>query len=341
MSSVSGTFDSTVNLLVPALQAAATLTILSKQKGYHDDIADKRIDLIDQAVTKYIQSITALVNSGKLTDGYGKVPQAAEYVPVDALEEQFATINENLQNTPAAERLMAAANRMNEQNDIARMVVFCPAFLHNAHKISMTVRDLLNGKYPVGDVIEIMTDLAEQKAALGKIGPICNQTARMLGLSRLRAQAAGRAAHAGQASVTQQVSPIQRQMSIQDMLQTPANRISLALSQAQLIQASLQNLYNTDAAGDPAKFAEIQIELQKITSTLGQEAQRGNLINQFVPDFASILAPQVKSISQALLGSGMQTGFDGAGNNSGGGAGVRQGLAYDIPPETISQDTGK
>ena len=59
MSSITGTFDSTTQLLVPALQAAATLTILNAQKDLYDDVADQRIDLIDSAVSSYVSGMDA------------------------------------------------------------------------------------------------------------------------------------------------------------------------------------------------------------------------------------------------------------------------------------------
>ena len=319
MSSVTGTFDSTVNLLVPALQAAATLTILDKQKDLYDDIANQRIALINSAVTNWTTGMEALITSGLVGDAFGTVPTPALYDPVDSREAIYAAINENLQNVPAAERHIAAVNRMNENNDIVRMVAFAPEFMHLAHKNSMTLRDLMNGKLPIDEVINVLTDDAEQAALNGRIGNTARRTHRSLGISRLRMQSLARRELEAHVNIAQRVSPVQRQQAMQDMLGTPANRVALALTQAQLIQQSLQNANNAAAAGDPTKLGELQISVQKLTNQLAQEAQRGNMVNQFVPNYAALLAPQIRSISEALLGSGDRTGFSGGGEVAGGG----------------------
>ena len=51
------------------------------------------------------------------------------------------------------------------------------------------------------------------------------------------------------------------------------------------------------------KISEEQPYIYRLSS-LGVEAQRGNMVNQFVPNYAAILAPAIDSISQALIGSG-------------------------------------
>lgn len=291
-----------MNLALPALQAAATIGILNHQHGLHEDIANKRIGLIDDSVSNWVTSMDALIGASFFSDAFGTVPEAAVYQPVVAGDVQFATIQENLQNTPGADRAMVAANRLNEQNDIARMVVFDPAWYQNMHRASIQIKDLMEGKLPIDSVVDVLTDNAEQAALNGRIGNTCKMTARDLGISRLQMQALGRLEMGRNIDRVHAASPQQRQVAIQDMFQTPQNRIGLALSQAQLIQNSLQNAHNLAAAGDPAALAKVQYEATKIQMKLGQEGQRGNLINQFVPDFASVLTPQVNSIVEKLHG---------------------------------------
>lgn len=291
-----------INLSLPAIQAAATLVILDKQKDYHDDVANKRIGLIDAAVTKYCDAIEACIATNIFDEAFGSVPVAVEYVPVDAYEEQFQTIQDNLRNVPAADRLSAATDMLNRNNDIARMVAFCPAFMEHAHVACIQIKDLMAGKLPIDSAVNVLTDVAEQAALNGRIGNTCKITARSLGIERLKMQALGRRELAAQADLAQKVNPVQKQFTIQEMFNTPQNRIGLALTQNQLIQQSLQNVANADAAGDPAKYGELQAKLQKINNALGAEAQRGNLVNAFVPNYAAILQPQVNSIIDALHG---------------------------------------
>lgn len=336
MSSITGSYDSTVQLLVPALQAAATLTILDKQKDLYDDIANQRISLINAAVNTYVAGMDAMITTGLVTDAFGSVPDPALYDPVDSREVIYAAINENLENVPAAERHIQAVNRMNENNDIVRITAFAPEFLHLAHKNSSTIRDLLNGKLPIDEIVNILTDEAEQAALNGRIGNTGRRTHRSLGITRLRMQDYARKMLDAHVTTAQRVSPVQRQQALQDMLGTPQNRVALALTQAQLIQQSLQNANNAAAAGDPAKLGELQIKVQQLTNRLAQEAQRGNMVNQFVPNYAAILAPQIRSISEALLGSGDRTGFSGSGETGGDDVGQSNGKSnYSTDPNTV------
>ena len=287
--------------LMPALQAAATIAILKRQKDQYNEIADDRIRLMEQAVKNYCDAIDACIASGVFREAFGSVPDAILYDPVNPEQEHDGLINDNLKTLPAAQRHMQAVNRLVENNDVARMVALDPKYLVNLQMESCQIKDLLAGKLPVDDVIEVMTDTAEQACLLGRIGNTKGLTARNLGISRVRAQAAGRAAFERHNNMlNRDVSPISRQSNLIDLLQTPQQRIALALTQAQLIQQSLQNAANADAAGDPTTYAELQAKLQKINNRLGVEAQRGNMINQFVPNYAAILQPQIQSLTEAL-----------------------------------------
>jgi len=137
-------------------------------------------------------------------------------------------------------------------------------------------------------------------------------------------------------NIAQRVSPVQRQQSIQDMLGTPANRVALALTQAQLIQQSLQNANNAAAAGDPTKLGQLQIGVQKLTNRLANEAQRGNLVNQFVPNYSAMLSPQINSISEALLGNADRTSASTGGNSGQAGPGQSNGKSnYSTDPNAL------
>ena len=156
-------------------------------------------------------------------------------------------------------------------------------------------------------MVDILKDRAEQDALNGRIGNSCRMTFRDLGIRRINAQALGRNERLLQAQLIEAISPQSREIAVQQMMQTVENRIGLALSTTQLVQSSLQNANNLQATGDPTALAEFQVKLNKISMTLGQEAQRGNLINSFVPDFATLLQPSISSISGALHGGEVPT----------------------------------
>lgn len=289
------------NLLMPALQAAATILILRQQKKQYDAVAGDRIRLMQEAVDNYCVAIEACISSGVFTDAFGSVPKAILYQPVDIDGEAAANLNENLKLMPDYQRQTAALNCLTVKNDITRMIALDPTYLCNIQMQAGQIKDLMAGKLPIDEVVEILTDTAEQACLNGRIGCSGGNLFRNLGISRLRAQASGRAAferHTNQ--LNRDVSPISRQANIADFLQTSQQRLALALTQAQLIQQSLQNAANADAAGDPAVYAELQTKLQKINMALGVESNRGNMINQFVPNYAAILQPQIQSLTGAL-----------------------------------------
>lgn len=293
-----------ISLALPALQAVATIAILKHQEGAYKKIADQRIGLIDSAVSKFVATVNAQIASGAFRTAYGSVPEAILYERVDVKETSIKHVEDELAALPAAKRYIEAANRVMEQEWITRMLVLDARFLCNMEEISCTIGQMLKGQLPVGDVVEIIKDNAELAALTGRIGNTHNMTARDLGISRLRAKIQGQVMADAHIDRLNKAVPKEAAVSIRDFINTPAGRLGLAISEAQLIQQSLQNAANADAAGDPAKYAELQAKLQQAVMVLGNEAQRGNLTNQFVPNYAQILAPAIDSISQALIGSG-------------------------------------
>ena len=300
-------------LLVPGAQAAANILLMEQQKSDYEDIVNQQRVLLDAAVNQYISGIDALIPL--FEDAYPDVPQAAEYVPIDACCIQRATIECNIATMPRADVYASSLSRYHEQSAIVRAVVFDSRFLTSMDMASVQISDLLRGRMPVADVVEILTDNAELAALTGRIGNTRRTTARDLGLSRMRAQAAGREelrAHHG--FISQAVSPLSRLGDIRDMVQTPAQRIALALTQAQLIQNSLQNLYNQQAQKSPHLLAELQTKIQKVITKLQFQANKATLVNTFVPNYAAILQPMVQSIAQAIgdpIGSAAGVGFYG------------------------------
>lgn len=293
-----------IMLALPALQAVATISILNKQKQHYDAIAAQRIGLIDKAVNNFVTAVNAQLASGAFEKAYGSVPEAVLYEKVDVKENSLQHLEDELAALPASKRYIEAANRVQEQEWITRMLVLDARFLCNMESISCTISELLNGRMPVGDVIEIVKDGAEMAAMTGRIGNVAALTARDLGISRLRAKVAGQTMADGHIDRLNKAVPQQMSVSIRDFINTPAGRLGLAISEAQLIQQSLQNAENAKAAGDPAEYGKLQARLQELVLVLGNEAQRGNMINQFTPNYAAILAPAIDSISQALIGSG-------------------------------------
>lgn len=296
-------------LLVPGLQAAANILILERQKSYYDDISNEQKATIDLAVANYLACIDGLLPM--FEDAYPDVPEAAEYVPVNPCQEQGDTIECNIGHIARANDWAYCINRLHEQNDLTRAVAFDPRWLVNMDLSSMTIQDLLRGKFPVSDLMEVMTDTAEQSCLTGRIGGCRHLTSRNLGISRLRMQHTGREELRKNAKMFEDISPHRRQRGIEEMMQTPQQRIALALTQAQLIQNSLQNVNNQNAQKPPHRLAELQMRLEKCINKLQHEASKASLVNSYVPNYAAILQPQIRALAGA---AGMAIGgaFGGA-----------------------------
>ena len=295
----SNIFSWTQALLVPGIQAAANILLMNKQKSDYDDIVNVQRQLVGIAVQNYVTGIDSLLPD--FEGALPTVPEAAEYVPIDACCIQRATIECNIATTGRADVYARGVNRLHEQNDIIRAIVLDPRFLVSADITSLTINDLLRGRLPVGDVVDVLTDNAEAAALNGRIGNTRRSTMRDLGVSKLRAQALGRNEfHKNLQSMNQNVSPMSRQADIREMMQTPAQRIALALTQAQLIQNSLQNKNNQLAQKDPYLLAQLQAKLDRTILKLQFEANKATLVNQFVPNYAAILQPQIRAVAGAI-----------------------------------------
>lgn len=288
---------------MPDRQADANKKVLELQKTHYDALEKKKRDIINAAINQYLVSVDTLLADGSFENAFPDVPEAAEYVPVDACCIQGSTIECNISNTERAAAYVRYVNRLHEQNDLAHVLSMDPRFLVTLDIQSQSIQDLTRGILPVGDIIEVVGDAAEQAALTGRIGNTRKIVARDLGVSKLRAQTAGRKEfRESTVWLNSAVSPLNRQGDIRDSMQTPAQRIELALHQSQLIQQSLQNVNNTAAQKEPYLMAKLQTKIQEYITRLQSKSGEALLVNNHVPNFASIIAPKVDNTS-GLVGS--------------------------------------
>lgn len=286
-------------LLVPGIQAAANLQLMSRQKSDYDKITAVQRSFLSTAIANYISGVDALLP--EFQNALPSVPQAAQYIPVDACCVQGATIECNISHVERAAAWAVASDHHKNQHAIVRATVFDPNFLTNMAITSDQVLAALRGILPIGDVVDVVSDAAERAAMTGRIGNSRKSTLRDLGLSKMRMQALGREElRRHHAFVASSISSIGRVANIDDMMQTPQQRIALALTQAQLIQNSLQNLYNRNAQKEPYLLAQLQTKLQKVITKLQFEANKATLTNTFVPNYAAILQPAIRSVAGAI-----------------------------------------
>ena len=293
---------------IPGIQAKANIKVLERERDAQDAFINggtyklengeqsKKITgirpLLQDAIADYLKFMDSMIKSeGDLFDNFNEafpdIPEAAEYVPVDVCCVQGSTVECNISHTARADTWVRNVNRLHEQNDLIHLLSMCPDFLVNLDILNKSVQELMRGILPVGDVVEVLNDNAEQAALYGRIGSTRKTTARDLGISKLRLQAAGRREMREHGTwLNNSVSPQQRQLSIKDMMIAPQDRINWALAQAQLIQNSLQNKNNMLAQKEPYKLARIQLRMQKNITELQQRSARALISNTSIPNYA-------------------------------------------------------
>lgn len=296
---------------MPKRQAEANKKVLALQKAHYKEITDEQRTKVTAALNIYLKQIQNMLKnefiaglgSNVFQNAFPDVPKAAEYVPVDPCCEQGNTIECNISRTQRADDYVRYVNRLHERNDLIHALATDPRFMVTLDIQSKSIQDLTRGILPVGDVVEVMTDVAEQASLIGRIGNTKRTTARDLGISKLRAQAAGRREfREATAWANSVVSPIERQASIVSMMLTPQQRIELALHQSQLIQQSLQNKNNALAQKAPFRMAKLQMHIQKIITELQSRMNAAMLTNNYVPNYAATVIPKLDNMS-GLVGA--------------------------------------
>jgi hypothetical protein len=289
---------------MPKKQAEANKEVLRLQKEHYDAISAEQRALLDQAISNYIAAVDAITNGYEFEEAFPDVPEVAEYVPVDVCCEQRAAIECYISHTDRADTYISYVNRLHERNDFIHALAACPDFLVNLDIANKAIQDLMRGILSVGDVVEVLTDAAEQAALLGRIGSTKKTSARDLGISKLRAMAAGRREFREHTAwLNSSVTPLARQQNITEMMVRPQERISWALMQAQLIQNSLQNKNNALAQKAPHLMAELQLKLQKQIAVLQQQSSKALLVNTHVPNYAAVVFPKIDNATPQLLGN--------------------------------------
>lgn len=296
--STANQFSWAKNLILPGVQAAAMITLLQRQKSLYEEQATHQRRAIDLSFNFYADRLDSIIAGGELEQAYPDVPQAAEYVPVDPCAEQQRGIDCNGENLGAANSWAQCVNRLHEQADLTRAVVFDPRWLVNMDMYSIQVGDLLQGKLRPDSLMETMTDVAEDALATGRVGGVRRATTRALGLERLRRTRLGQRELRAEAEFISRISPQKRQADIREMMVSPQQRLSLAMTQAQLVQNSLQNLFNRNAQKPSASMERLKLKLDQAVQVMKLQAMKANLFNSYVPNYASVLQPQVDEVAQ-------------------------------------------
>lgn len=283
------------SLVAIGIQVAAMKWMLDKQKRSYDEISNKQIKYLEDAVDHFMLMVnTELIPA--IPGAFPEVPQAAEYVPVNVDDITFQTFTADLNATRQGALMIDALNTTVRNNYRARLFLLSPTILGALAREADQINSLLDGCADNSDIMEIFTDVNDNALATGRIGNMAGMTAAALGATRMRLQAAGREAlHRHLQGLNVNVSPISAEARLSEYFSKPENKVGFAIQQGQLIQNSMQNLFNTMAQKPPARKAVITAKMQAAMAKLQLEANRGNLVNHYVPNYAGIFGPAMQS----------------------------------------------
>jgi len=296
-------------------QATYATTVFGLQwileKNRIDDRAEKFEEMREAIVAcgdAFCDEAEELLNT--LDENAPSTPQAAEYVPVDCCEVFRDTIACNIQNCDLAEELADLVNSKHLEKDIERMMFIDNKYQEKADLISCQVADLLNGKLPTSDQVESAEDSCGRAMYAGSLGGACRTRRQDLGISELRANREGFERELAFRQSNDRISPIERQFDLRSTHKNPAQAMQWALLQAELIQQSLQNVYNLAAVPDPTIFDRINARLAKTTTNLNTCLAAATTRSNEVINLNAFAQPLISTIA-----SGVQ-GLTGVGINS-------------------------
>lgn len=186
----------------------------------------------------------------------GGVPEAALYQPVDYGEVQQRTLLDDYNNLDAMGWVSGKANNILAQQDMRRAEKFIPGFKQVLRTQAGNVNDLVNGRLPYDDVLQIAGNANQLAGAFGTPGTGAPGTLRDLGLSQLQGIQSGQGLLQGMVGIAEQVSPISRYSRPQDFLLYPSQTVPWEIEQQQLIQQSQQNANNLAAGISPTQLAQ-------------------------------------------------------------------------------------
>ena len=287
------------NLLISGAQIAALKWMLDKQDDSWEKVSHKQIRCVEVAINEFLTTLrTDLLPT--VSAAYPDVLHAIACVPVDPAVSNFAVMVDNIANTPKTQEYIVAANHWHRVNYMARTELLSPGFTTQLRRTFEITSNDLAGTMPVGDAAEIVSDVAEAAAMTGRIGNVAGLTHFSLGVSKRRLHKEGQAALARHVEMLNAISPVGSELTFEAFMEKPENRINLALQQAQLVQNSLQAIANRNAQKAPHLLAELQTKLQMAVAVLQLNANKANMQNQFVPNYAGVFGNAVNGLLKQL-----------------------------------------
>lgn len=221
---------------------------------------------------------SAALKQAQGAGAFGRVPEAAEYQPVNFDQVQLDAILGNTRNRQPINNLVQVDNDKITQEALRRARRLVPGYDSMMRTYGAAGSDLLNMKVPFDDVLGIISERNELANTIGVPGAgTINATLKDLGMSRMGALQAGGGILKDMVGMAESISPVSRYETPTRWMVNPTDRINMELNQNQLIQQSEQNANNLEATGDPAAYAQFQLQLAQAGggSAAGNAMQTG------------------------------------------------------------------
>lgn len=190
---------------------------------------------------------------------FGSVPEGFPYEAVDFNREQLNAIMANRNALPDIQRLTSSTNNFITADALRRAQKLIPNYSASLAQLGANTGDLLSGRLPFDDVMDIMSDRSELSGGLGIPGTAGPATLKDLGISRLDAMGKGAGLLGEMVNIAETISPRSSYMRPQDSFINPLDRIRATMEQNVLKQQSGQNILNLGATADPNDIARAQI----------------------------------------------------------------------------------
>lgn len=212
----------------------------------------------------------------------GEVPEPALYEPVDFNASQLAAITGNRDALPFIRELLSQSNNFVTKDALRRADKLIPNYSKSMATLGDSTLDLLGGRLPFDDILDIVSDRAEVGGGLNIPGVSSGATLKDLGISRLDALGKGAGLLGQMVSLAETISPRSTYGKPSDFFMSPTDRIRLEMEQNILKQQSQQNANNLAAAADPNQVAQVQLGLGQALTPPPMGPDYGSAAGQLV-----------------------------------------------------------
>lgn len=244
-------------------QAKAQKQSAKNQAASIADLARVRTELSGQALSG------DFMGRFGANDIFGQRPQE-----VDLQESVRRAAISNLGLIPLNERLVDRANQAQSSAAIERAMALDPNFMQTIAGLSDSARSLVRGEIPEDVLEEIRKRRAEGAAAggIGTPGALTNATSRDLGLTSLDLQQRGASLFQLINQSRQAIDPVERQISMSQLLLSPEQQINADVANRALRAApdpTAQQLFTNEFVGSRQEaFARGNVTVP-VDNTLG------------------------------------------------------------------------